>query len=79
MCLCCCVNSDISNNLSEKQSKRLITYKLFILFVLSAMITSLAFVIRSRIDLNQSERIIAICVLCFAGIVSNIIDIELYL
>jgi heme/copper-type cytochrome/quinol oxidase subunit 4 len=69
MCLCCCVNSVRSNSLSEKQSKRLITYKLFILFVLSAMITSLAFVIRSRIHLNQSERIIAICVLCLAGIV----------
>ena len=67
MCLCCCVNSNQSDHSSEKQSKRLITYKLFILFVLSTMITSLVFVIRSRIDLNQSERIIAICVLCFAG------------
>lgn len=67
MCQCCCVNSDQPKHLSDKQSKRLITYKLFILFILSAMFTSLAFVISSRIDLNQSERIITICVLCTAG------------
>ena len=79
MCLCCCVNSNESKYLSEKQSKRLITYKLFILFVLSAMITSLAFVIRSRIDLNHSERTVAICVLCFAGIFEILLMMPPYL
>ncbi len=68
LCLCCCVKSNVADDhLSEKQSKRLITYKLFILFVLSAMMTSLVFVIRWRFDLNQSERIIAICVVSSAG------------
>lgn len=67
MCLCCCSNSNLSNDSSEKESKRLITYKLFILFVLSAMITSLASIIQSRIGISQSERIIIICVLCVAG------------
>jgi hypothetical protein len=74
MCLCCCVNSELTNHLSEKRSKRLITYKLFILFILSTMITSLAFVLHSRADLNQSEKTAAICVLCFAGIVLYIKD-----
>jgi hypothetical protein len=67
MFLCCCVKSNISDHPSDKQSKRLITYKLFILFILSTMMTSLVFVIRSRFDLNQSERIIAICIVSFAG------------
>lgn len=67
MCLCCCVKSNDTSQSSEKRSKRLITYKLFILLVLSTMITSLLFVIRSRIDLSQSEKISAICVVCFVG------------
>lgn len=76
MCFCCCVKSNDIDQRLEKQSKRLITYKLFLLFVLSAMITSLLFVIRSRIDLNPSERIIAICVVCFAGIRVWILMVE---
>ena len=67
MCLCCCVKSNNIDQHSEKQSKRLITYKLFLLFVLSALVTSLLFVCRSRIDLSQTEKIIAICVVCLAG------------
>jgi hypothetical protein len=41
-------------------------------------ITFLLFVIRSRFDLNQSERVIVIYVVCFAGMGLDLKSIEVY-
>ena len=67
VCFHCCSQPSTSKDPFEKQRKRLITYKMFILFILSAMMTSLTFTLRSRIALDRSETIAAICVLVIAG------------
>ena len=83
ICFCCCGCGDgdreVTDDAFEKQSRRLMTYKLFILFVLSTMNTSLGFVLRSHVDLNLSERITTICVLAVAGLFEILLMIPAYL
>ena len=54
-------------NSSEKQMKRMRTYRLFFLLNLSTMMTSFTFVLRSQINFHRGEQIGAILILVIAG------------